>query len=42
MLSIFAAGCWIVLLAFVLNSVFAANKLHKQIRGKDRQSSENG
>jgi hypothetical protein len=42
MLSIFAAGCWIVLLAFVLNSVFAANKLHRQIRSKDRQSSENG
>jgi len=38
MLSIVTAGCWIVLLAFVLNSVFAANKLNKQIRSKDRQS----
>jgi hypothetical protein len=39
-LSILAAGCWIVLLAFVLNSVFAANKLHKQIRSKDRPSAQ--
>jgi hypothetical protein len=42
MLSFVAAGCWIVLFAFVLNSVFAANKLHKQIRSKDRQSTQGG
>ena len=41
-LSIVAAGCWLVLLAFVLNSVFAANKLHKQIRSKGRQSTQAG
>jgi len=38
MLSIVTAGCWVVLLAFVLNSVFAASKLNKQFRIKDRQS----
>jgi hypothetical protein len=37
-LSIVTAGCWIILLAIVLNSVFAASKLTKQIRSKDRQS----
>ena len=32
------AGCWIALLAIVLNSVFGASKLAKQLRSKDRQS----
>jgi hypothetical protein len=39
-LSIVTAGCWIILLAIVLNSVFATNKLIKQIRSKDRQSTQ--
>ncbi len=39
-LSIVTAGCWIILLAIVLNSVFAASKLTKQIRSKDRQSTQ--
>jgi hypothetical protein len=39
-LSIVTAGCWIILLAIVLNSVFAAGKLTKQIRSKDRQSAQ--
>ena len=37
-LSIVTAGCWIILLAIVLNSVFAASRLDKQARSKDRQS----
>ena len=37
-LAIVTAGCWIVLLAFVLNSILAANKFDKQIRSKDRQT----
>ena len=37
-LAIVTAGCWIILLAIVLNSVFAASTLTKQIRSKDRQS----
>jgi hypothetical protein len=32
------AGCWIVLLAVVLTSVFQTTKPGKQHRGKDRQS----
>src|ERR1700694_5895655 len=32
------AGCWIALLAIVLNSVFGARKLAKQLRSKERQS----
>jgi hypothetical protein len=39
-LSIVTAGCWIILLALVLNSVFTAGKLTKQIRSKDRQSAQ--
>jgi amino acid transporter len=39
-LSIVTAGCWIILLAIVLNSVFAASNLAKQIRSKDRQSAQ--
>jgi hypothetical protein len=39
-LSIVTAGCWIILLAIVLNSVLAAGKLTKQIRSKDRQSAQ--
>jgi hypothetical protein len=39
-LSIVTAGCWIILLAIVFNSVFAASKLTKQIRSKDRQSAQ--
>ncbi len=38
-LSIVTAGCWIVLLAIVLSSVFAST-LTKQIRNKDRQSAQ--
>jgi uncharacterized membrane protein len=33
-------GCWVVVLAIVLNSVFASSKLNKQIRSKDRQSTQ--
>jgi hypothetical protein len=32
------AGCWIALLAIVLNSVFGASKL--QLRSKDRQRTQ--
>jgi hypothetical protein len=39
-LAIVTAGCWIVLLAIVLNSVFGASKLAKQLRSKDRQSAQ--
>jgi len=39
-LSIVTAGCWIILLAIVLSSVFAASNLTKQIRSKDRQSAQ--
>jgi hypothetical protein len=39
-LSIVTAGCWIILLAIVLNSVFAASNLNKQTRSKDRQSAQ--
>jgi hypothetical protein len=39
-LAIVTAGCWIILLAIVLNSVFAASTLTKQIRSKDRQSTQ--
>ena len=35
-LSIVTAGCWIILLAIVLSSVFAASTLTKQTRDKDR------
>jgi hypothetical protein len=36
------AGCWIVLLAFVLTSVLQATKLAKHHRGKDRQALRRG
>jgi len=39
-LSIGTAGCWIILLAIVLSSVFAASNFAKQIRTKDRQSTQ--
>ena len=35
-LSIVTAGCWIILLAIILNSIFAASGLDKQTRSKDR------
>jgi hypothetical protein len=37
-LSIVTAGCWIILLAIVLGSVFEASTLTKQTRNKDGQS----
>jgi hypothetical protein len=40
LLSIVTIGCWIILLVFILNSVFASSKLSKQIRSKDRQSAQ--
>jgi hypothetical protein len=39
-LSIVTAGCWIILLAMVLSSVFTASNLAKQIRSKDRQDTQ--
>jgi hypothetical protein len=39
-LSIVTAGCWIISLAIVLNSVFAVSNLTKQLRSKDRQSAQ--
>jgi hypothetical protein len=39
-LSIVTAGCWIIMLAMVLSSVFAASKLTKPIRGKTQQSTQ--
>src|SRR6266403_1257282 len=39
-LSIVTAGCWIILLAIVLSSVFEASTLTKQTRDKDRQSAQ--
>lgn len=34
------AGCWIVLLTFVLTSVFQTTRLAKQHPGKDRRSAQ--
>jgi hypothetical protein len=34
------AGCWIVLLAFVLTSVFQTTKLAKHHRDKERQTAQ--
>jgi hypothetical protein len=36
--TVLMAGCWVVLLAFVLTSIFTASKLAKQARSRDRQT----
>jgi len=40
LLSIVTAGCWTILLAIVLSSVFAARNVTKQIGSKGRHSTQ--
>jgi len=40
LLSIVTIACWTLLLVIILSSVFANSKLSKQLRSKDRQSTQ--